>query len=139
MFDDSFDVHRFKVSNNHNNIAATIMGDCVFLSCHIRVLKRIYALQLPECQGVPYSKQAQNLKFKWLHRNWAHNHLVCKITLNYLAKLAKLAKWLNACLGTKWLWVWIPMQSQMIFLSTFWLHHGPLWVTVEGAFSLTPY
>ena len=36
-----------------------------------------------------------------------HNHLVHKRTLNYLAKLAKLAslaKWLSVRLRNKWLW-----------------------------------
>ena len=40
--------------------------DCVFLSCHICVSEWIYTLQLPECQGTFYLKQAQYLKFKWL-------------------------------------------------------------------------
>ena len=37
-----------------------------------------------------------------------HKHLVCKRTFNHLALLtflAILAKWLSACLQTKWLWV----------------------------------
>ena len=37
------------------------------------------------------------------NRIWTHNHLVCKQTLNHLAKLAKLR--------TKWLWVRIPLLS----------------------------
>ena len=37
-----------------------------------------------------------------------HNHLVCKHTLNHSAKLAK---WLNDRLQTKWLWVRVPLQS----------------------------
>ena len=40
--------------------------DCMFLSCHVRVSEWIYILQLPECQGTLFSKQAQNLKVKWL-------------------------------------------------------------------------
>ena len=40
-----------------------------------------------------------------------HNHLVRKQTLNHLAKLASLAKWLSVCLRTKWLWVRIPLLS----------------------------
>ena len=39
---------------------------CIFLSCHVRVSEWIYTLQWPECQGTPCSKQARNLKFKWL-------------------------------------------------------------------------
>ena len=44
---------------------------------------------LPE---FPCSKQTRYLKFKWLNGIRIHNHLVCKRTLN---RLAKLAKWLN--------------------------------------------
>ena len=40
--------------------------NCMLFSCHVRVSEWIYTLQLPECQGTPCSKQARNLKFKWL-------------------------------------------------------------------------
>ena len=45
--------------------------------------------------------------------NWirTHNHLVRKRTLNQLAKLACLAKWLSVRLWTKWLWVRFQLQS----------------------------
>ena len=51
--------------------------------------------------------------------NWTRiqNHLVCKQTLNHLAKLtftltfAKLTKWLSVCLQTKWFWVRVQLQS----------------------------
>ena len=38
----------------------------MFLSCHVRLSEWIHTLYLPECQGTPCSKQARNLKFKWL-------------------------------------------------------------------------
>ena len=40
-----------------------------------------------------------------------HNHLVRKQTLNHLAKLASLTKWLSVRLRTKCLWVRIPLLS----------------------------
>ena len=40
-----------------------------------------------------------------------HNHLVCKQTLNHLAKQASLAICLSVPLRTKWLWVRIPLLS----------------------------
>ena len=40
-----------------------------------------------------------------------YNRLVCKWTLNRLAKLASLAKRLSARLRTEWLWVRTPLQS----------------------------
>ena len=43
---------------------------------------------LPQCQGTPCSKQAPYLKFKDSNGIRTHNLLVCKRTLNHLAKLA---------------------------------------------------
>ena len=41
---------------------------------------------------------------------WIHNHLICKGTLNSLAKLASLTEWLIVHLRTKWLWIRILLQ-----------------------------
>ena len=41
----------------------------VLLSCHVHVSECIHSLQLPECQGTPYSKQARYLNFTWLKRD----------------------------------------------------------------------
>ena len=35
------------------------------LSCHVGVSEWVYTIKLLECQGTPYSKQTQYLKFKW--------------------------------------------------------------------------
>ena len=45
--------------------------------------------------------------------NWirTHNHLVRKGTLNHLAKLTDLAKWLSVRLRTKWSWVLVQLHS----------------------------
>ena len=43
-----------------------------------------------------------------------YNHLDCKQTLNHLAKLASLAKWLIVRLRTKSLWVQVPLQSLIV-------------------------
>ena len=40
--------------------------DCMFLSCHVCVSEWIQTLYLPEYQRIPCSKQAWNLKFKWM-------------------------------------------------------------------------
>ena len=52
-----------------------------------------------------------NLRNQPCDCNWArtNNHLVCKRTLNNLAKLTSLAKWLSVGLRTKWLWVRVPV------------------------------
>ena len=41
----------------------------MFLSCNAHVSEWIQTLYLPECQGTPYSKEGQYLKFKWLQRD----------------------------------------------------------------------
>ena len=40
-----------------------------------------------------------------------YNHIVYKRTLNHLAKLTNLAKWLSVHLRTKWLWIRIALPS----------------------------
>ena len=42
----------------------------LLLSCHVWVSEWIHSLYLPEYQGTPCSKQAWNLKFEWLRRDW---------------------------------------------------------------------
>ena len=59
---------------------------------------------------------AQNRRKIWSLSdcNWTQtlNHLVCKRTLNHLAKQTSLVKWLSVCLRTKCLWVWVQVYSQ---------------------------
>ena len=59
-----------------------------------------------------------------------HNHLAHKRTLNHLAKLACLAKWLSVCLQTKWLWVQITLLSQG--MSVGWIRSGRSCLRVGG-------
>ena len=46
-----------------------------------------------------------------------HNHLVCKLTLNQLAKLTSLAKWLSVRLQTKWLRVRFRLQPRIYVIA----------------------
>ena len=56
-----------------------------------------------------------------------HNHLVCKRTINHLAKLASLAKWLGVRLRTKWLWVIPnPVVVTLYYLLSFFLSKGSI-------------
>ena len=48
------------------NICNVNLNNCMFLSCCICISEWIHTLYLPEYQGTPFSKQAWNLKFKWL-------------------------------------------------------------------------
>ena len=103
--------------------------DCMLLSCHVQVSEWIHTL-----------------KFAWMSRKllaWSkchirrlsdsngirtHNHLVCKQTVNHLAKLVSLAKWLNGRLQTKWLWVRIPLLSHKEALAVV----RYIWLTVNS-------
>ena len=84
----------------------------VFLSCHIHVSDGDSTLY--SCLNVkePLARRRRHI---WSLSDYngtrTHSHLVCKQTLNHLAKLASLAKWLSVCLRTKWLWVRIPLLS----------------------------
>ena len=81
--------------------------NCMFLSCHGRILEWTHTLQLPECQEL----LAPNRRGIWglSDCNWTrtHNHLVNKRTLNHLAK------WLSVHLLTKWFWIRVQLQSQI--------------------------
>ena len=94
-----------------------ITVDCMFLPCHVCISEWIHTLWLPEWQEF----------FAWIKCeiwslsdcNWtqSHNHLVLKKTLNHLAKLASLAKWLSVCLQTNWLWIQVQLKLlSIIFL-----------------------
>ena len=48
---------------------------------------------------------------------WTHNDLVRKRTLNHLAKLVSLAKWLSFRLQSKWLWVRVSHIFAVVALS----------------------
>ena len=61
--------------------------------------------------------------------NWTRtrHHLVHKRTLNHLAKLASLAKWLSVRLWTKWLWARVPSCSHLNFRFCAYFEQGVPW------------
>ena len=67
-----------------------------------------------------------------------YNLLVRKRTLNHLAKLASLAKWLSVCLQTKWLWVRILFLSLKLQIGRLLLAMSSLTFrqTIECGFTL---
>ena len=67
-----------------------------------------------------------------------YNLLVRKRTLNHLAKLASLAKWLSVCLQTKWLWVRILFLSLKLQIGRLLLAMSSLTFrqTIEYGFTL---
>ena len=110
----------------------------MFLSCHVRISEWIHTLQLPGCWGTPCSKQARNLKFKWLQldsnpeplssswnaqpfgQNWPNDWavfwvLICTVQLIILVSLAKS---LSVPWRTKRFWVRVQLQSFAFFSYT---------------------
>ena len=71
--------------------------DCMFLSCHVRILEWIHTLYLAECQG--FLVRSRREIWRISDCNWTRtlNHLVHKRTLNHLAELAK---WSRCVLST---------------------------------------
>ena len=49
-----------------NLVTYILIREYMFLSSNEHLSEWILTLQLPECKGTPFSKQVQNLKFKWL-------------------------------------------------------------------------
>ena len=92
----------------------TVKGsfNCMFLSCHVRVSTSKSTLY--SCLNVK-ELLALNRRDIWSLSDYngiqTHNHLFQGKTLNHLAKLASLAKWLSVRLQAKWLCVRIPLQS----------------------------
>ena len=70
--------------------------DCMFLSCHVRVLDWLHTLYLPERQGTPRNR-GDIWSLSDCNGLRTHNHLVRKWTLNHSAKLAK---WLSCVVST---------------------------------------
>ena len=66
--------------------------------------------EFPECHRTPCLKQAQHLKIQKLQRD-SNPQSLNKQTLNHLAKLASLGKWLSVRLRIKWLCVRVPLLS----------------------------
>ena len=67
--------------------------DFIFLSCHVRVSVWIYTLYLPEFQELLARKKRDIWSLSDSNVSRTHNHLICKRTLNHLAKITKWLSW----------------------------------------------
>ena len=75
------------------------------MSCHVHIPELIDTLKLPECQGPPCSKQAQNLKFKSLQLNSKFQPLSSSTKTQPFSQTGCFLAWLSVRLRSKWLWV----------------------------------
>ena len=83
--------------------------DCMFMSCHVGVSEWIHTPWFPECQGTPCSKQARNLKFRWLQLD--SNPEPLKFVNEHSTIWPIWLEWLSATLQTYWFWVRVQLQS----------------------------
>ena len=82
----------------------------VFLSCHIRIWSDSILCKCLNIKERIARNKCNILDLRDCNGIGTHNHLVCKQTLNLLAKLTFLPKWFTIGLRTKWLWVRVPLQ-----------------------------
>ena len=92
----------------------TYHKECTVCSCHVTYMFESEST-LYSCLNVKeLHAWSRRETWRWSDCNWTRteNHLVLKQTLNHLAKLASLAKWLSVRLRTKWFSVRVQLQSQ---------------------------
>ena len=68
--------------------------DCMFLSCRVRFSDWIYTLYFPDVQELLSRKRRDIWSLSDCNATGTHNHLVRKLTLNHLVKLAKSSSWI---------------------------------------------
>ena len=79
---------------------------CMFLSCRVRVLEWIYTLQLPECQGTPFSRQGWNLKVKWLQVYSNPEPLNSKAKIQSFCRMGQMIELCSEYLSVRWIWLY---------------------------------
>ena len=85
-------------------------ADYVYLSCHIRVLSEFVLWNCLKVKKL-FSRNKHGIWDKSDHNEiQIYYQVLCKPTLNNLAKLANVVKWLSIFLQNKSLWVRILLQ-----------------------------
>ena len=90
----------------------------MFLSCHVRLQSESALYRCLNVKELLAWSRREIWSLIWSNCNWTRTqaHLVRKRTLNYLAKLTSLAKWLSVRFRTQWFWVRIQLQSNKFSL-----------------------
>ena len=99
---------------------------------------KIVDISLNGSKAKPYKAviSKRNSDSNW---TWTHNHLVRKRTLNHLAKLASLDKWLSIRLQTRWLWLWnafLTWQEHAVKRNSSYLVFVCMSMLIEGSKSI---
>ena len=89
--------------------------DCMFLSCHVRVWEWIHTLQLPECQGTPFSKQAPYLKINWLQRDLNPQPLSSWTNTQPFGKTGQMIELCCEYLPVRCIWLYVFIMSRTSF------------------------
>ena len=83
----------------------------MFLLCHICVKNESIVWKCVIIKEVFAQNRHSICKLRDCNGTATNNHIVLKQTLNYLAKLANLTKWLSVGLQTSWLRDCVLLQS----------------------------
>ena len=89
----------------------TLSNNGVFLLCHICVKNESTVWNCVIIKEVSAQNRHDICKLRDCNETGTNDHIVYKRTLNYLAKLANLTKWLSVGLQTTWFRVCLPFQS----------------------------
>ena len=89
----------------------TLSNNGVFLLCHICVKNESTVWNCMIIKEVSAQNRHDICKLRDCNETETNDHIVHKRTLNYLAKLANLTKWLSVGLQTTWLRICVPLPS----------------------------
>ena len=89
--------------------------DCMFFLSHVRVWEWIRTLQLPECQGTPFSKQASYLKIKWLQRDSNRQPLSSYTNTQPFGQTGQIIELCCEYLSVRSIWLYLFIMSRTSF------------------------
>ena len=84
---------------------------CIFLPCHACLSESINTLQLPECQGTPWSKQAWNLKFKCLQLDRNPQSLSRETNIKSCCQSTQMIELCSEYLSVWYIWLCVLVMS----------------------------
>ena len=110
--------HFTKLSKWLSWVASTYLYgvfDYIFLSCQVGVADLIHILYLPECQGIPSSKQVQYLKMKWLQCDSNPQLLNTSTNTQAFGQTDKMIELNCEYLSVRWIWLYLLIMSRTRF------------------------
>ena len=89
--------------------------NCMFLSCHVRILEWIHTLYFSECQGFSCSKQARYIKFKWLQWDSNPQTLSSQINTQPFGQTGQIIELCCEYFSVRYIWLYVWARSSLAF------------------------